>query len=182
MDEATLRVRFPDLFTPVRWGPVEAAFSPSQTLPPRSLIGNVNVVPFVGDDAVVLHIADGRLEIPGGTLEPGEDYQTTLRRELIEEAGACLRSFTLLGAWDCRSVASEPYRPYLPHPFFYRIVGYDDIEFVGWPTNPIGGEQIAEVAVVPVEEAASLFRHRKRPDIAALYIMAHLYRQPASSA
>jgi 8-oxo-dGTP pyrophosphatase MutT (NUDIX family) len=181
LTDAIVQRQFPELFTPVHWGPVEAVFVPRQMLPPRSLIGNVNMIPFVGDDAVILRVADGRLEIPGGTLEPNEDYLAALRRELTEEAGARLRSFTPLGAWHCRSSASEPYRPHLPHPIFYRVVGYGDVELVGRPTNPDGGEQIVEVVVVPVEEAAALFLRWQRPDIAALYTLAHYYRHTAPS-
>jgi 8-oxo-dGTP diphosphatase len=180
MDEAALRTQFPGLFTPVHWGPVEAVFIPSRTFPHRSLIGNVNIIPFVGINAVVLRVADGRPEIPGGTLEPGEDYLSALRRELIEEAGARLQSFTLLGAWRCRTSAGEPYRPHLPFPDFYRVGGYGDVALDGPPTNPDGGEQIAEVAVVSVDEASALFRRWQRPDIAALYDLAHLSRLHAS--
>jgi 8-oxo-dGTP pyrophosphatase MutT (NUDIX family) len=181
LTDAIVQRQFPELFTPVHWGPVEAVFVPRQTLPPRALIGNVNVIAFVGDDAVILRVADGRLEIPGGTLEPDEDYLAALRRELSEEAGARLRSFKLLGAWRCRSSASAPYRPHLPHPIFYRVVGYGDVDLLGPPTNPDGGEQIVDVAVVPVEEAAALFRRWQRPDIAALYALAHDYRHTAAS-
>ena len=145
---------------------------PSQILPPASSIGNVNVIPFIGNDAVILRVADGRPEIPGGTLEPGEDFLAALRRELLEEAGSRLQSFTLLGAWRCHSTAGKPYRPHLPHPDFYRVVGYGQIEIVGRPTNPGGGEQFTEVAVVPVSEAAAAFRRWQRPDIAALYLQA----------
>ena len=60
MADAILRRQVPELFTPVRGGPVEAAFVPRQTLPPRSLIGNVNIIAFLGNDAVVLRVADGR--------------------------------------------------------------------------------------------------------------------------
>ncbi len=42
MDEAPLRQAIPDLFTPVCYGPVEAAFVPRNTRPPQHLIGNVN--------------------------------------------------------------------------------------------------------------------------------------------
>lgn len=175
--DANMQRDFQEFFVPVRWGPVEAVFALRQRLPPRSLIGNVNLVPFAGSHAVVLRLGDGRPEIPGGTLEPGEDYRTALHRELAEESGARLRSFRLLGAWRCHSVAAEPYRPHLPHPIFYRVVGFGDVDLVGRPTNPVGGEVIAAVDVVSVDEAAALFRQWHRPDIAALYLLAHHERQ-----
>jgi 8-oxo-dGTP pyrophosphatase MutT (NUDIX family) len=141
------------------------------------LIGNVNLVAFVGDLAVILWVAGGRLEIPGGTLEPGEGYLTALERELTEEAGARLLTFTHIGAWCCHSAAPEPYRPHLPHPDFYRVVGYGDVELMGRPTNPAGAEQITAVDLTSVEEASSLFRQWQRPDLAALYRLAHQERQ-----
>jgi 8-oxo-dGTP diphosphatase len=156
---------------------VEAVFALRDTLPPPALISNVNVVPFVGDRAVVLRLPDGRPELPGGTREPDEGYLETLRRDLREEAGARLRTFTVLGAWRCQSTATTPYRSHLPHPLFYRIVGYGDVALVEQPTNPTGGEFIAEVAVVSIEEAAAVFGQWQRPEIAALYRLADIHRR-----
>lgn len=179
MDDTAPPCTDPDLVTTVRYGPVEAVFVPGNTLPTGRLIGNVNIVPFLGGDAVVVRVAGGRPEIPGGTLEPGEDYLAALRRELREEAGAHLLSWTLLGAYRCHSVASEPYRPHLPHPNFYRVVGFGEIALVGLPTNPPGGEEVIEVSVMPIGTAEQLFRQWRRPDIAALYRLAARYRRTA---
>ncbi len=176
MDEAALRESFPGLFAPIRWGPVEASFALLGHLPPAQLIGNANIIPFVEDRVVVLRLADRRPELPGGTLEPGEGFLDAVRRELREEAGARMRSFTLIGAWRCVSAASEPYRPHLPHPNFYRVVGFGDIELVDPPTNPVGGEQVASVALLSVAKAAALFEQWHRPDLAALCRLSEIQR------
>ena len=124
--------------------------------PPKELISNVTIVPHTGDGWLLLRWQYG-WSYPGGKLEPGESYRETIRRELLEEAGARLESFTPFGAWHCFSFAKERYRPHLPWPDFYRVVGYGEVERVGEP-NP--GEQILEVASFCLEEACRCLGQR----------------------
>ena len=146
-------------------------------MPPLNLISNVNLVPFKADRWLVLRLQTGEWEIPGGTLEPGESYSDAIRRELIEEAGARLITFELLGAWHCFSTASKPYRPHLPHPEFYRLVGYGAVEIIGNPENPEGGEQVASVEFVTIEEAVKRFSDINRFELAELYRLAVRVRE-----
>ncbi|MDE2901819.1 MAG: NUDIX domain-containing protein [Chloroflexota bacterium] len=131
----------------------------------------MTVVPSTAAGWVVLVLADGRPEVPGGTREPGESIEATLRRELLEEAGALLESFRPFGVWDCLSAAEAPYRPHLPHPRFQRLVGVGRVELVTTPT--IGdGEDVVEVLTVSLEEARARFRAAGRGDLADLYGLA----------
>lgn len=191
MQPANAQERYPDLFRTVTWpwGPVRATFHLLDEPPPSHLVANVNLVPRIGREWVILRIRvtggpvpllDGSVlrtgehywDIPGGTLEPGESYQTAMRRELLEEAGADLRSLRLFGAWHCRSLASEPYRPHLPFPEFYRVVGVGQVEIVRQPANPADGEQVVAVETVALETAVGRFRALGRSDLADLYRVA----------
>lgn len=151
------------------WGPIRAKFIILDQPPPKDQISNINLVPKVGNQYVLLQHAGGNWGIAGGTLEPGEDYPRTLERELMEEAGAELLSFRLIGAWHCFSFAEKPYRPHLPFPEHYRLVGVGQVKIVGEPTNPIGAEQITKVACEDLNSSVGKFISSGRHDLAELY-------------
>ena len=65
------------------WGPVKTVFEPGE--PPHELLSNVNIAPFDDTGWLIIRQQIG-WGIVGGTLEPGETYLDTLKRELIEEA------------------------------------------------------------------------------------------------
>ncbi len=176
-DKIGIQSNFPNLFTDTNWGTVTCTFEPLSEMPPLDLISNVNLVPFKGDRWLVLRLQTGEWEVPGGTLEPGESYSDAISRELIEEAGARLITFEPLGAWHCFSTAPQPYRPHLPHPEFYRLVGYGAVEIIGNPENPEDGEQVASVEFVPTEEAVQRFRDINRFELAELYQLAARIRE-----
>lgn len=57
-------------------------------------ISQVKAIPFIDKEHVVLYKAfDGLYGLPGGRLEDGEDFETGLKRELIEEAQLKLLEF-----------------------------------------------------------------------------------------
>lgn len=168
---------FPDLFGRTSWGAVTCEFECLNKLPPLHLISNVNLVPFKEGLWLILRLESGKWEVPGGTLEPEEIYSDAIRRELIEEAGARLITFEPIGAWHCFSTAPKPYRSHLPHPEFYRLVGYGAVEIIGNPENPEGSEQVASVEFVPIEEAVRRFQDINRCELAELYQLAARARE-----
>jgi 8-oxo-dGTP diphosphatase len=176
MTRSPLPEDYPNLFRAVTWGAISYRFQVCAFPPPVESISNVNLVPFAGEQVLMIRLQDGRWEIPGGTLEPGESYVDALRRELLEEAGACLLEFNLFGARHCRSLAKS-YRLHLPHPEFYRVVGWGEVEVIGVPQNPKDGEQVVAVDCGCVEEASQRFYKDGRPELAELYRLAAAMRQ-----
>jgi 8-oxo-dGTP pyrophosphatase MutT (NUDIX family) len=167
-------VDFPHLFAETDLGSPQITARFGRRYAPPPLISNTYCVSFVGDQCVLVTLADGAVEVTGGTLEPDEPYEDALRRELLEEAGAHLLSFAPLGAWRTQSSSSKPFRPHLPHPIAYRYVVHAEVELVSQPTNV--GEQVTAVEVVPVDAAAARFRAIGRPELAELYLLAALVR------
>jgi 8-oxo-dGTP diphosphatase len=166
-------LRYPHLFQEAiwPWGPARVRFELFERLPDPELVANTNMVGWVGKRCLVLRLEDGSPEIPGGTLEPGEDYLQALRRELREEAGARLATHQVLGGWLCRSLAPAPYRPHLPHPDYIRLVIWGDVEICGKPERPPGGEPVERVELVSPDRAAEIFQDAGRPELAELYLL-----------
>jgi len=176
-DKIGIQGNFPNLFGSTSWGTVTCQFERLNEMPPLNLISNVNLVPFKEGLWLMLRLQTGEWEVPGGTLEPEEIYSDAIRRELAEEAGARLITFELLRAWHCFSTAPKPYRPHLPHPEFYRLVGYGAVEIVNSPENPEGSEQVASVEFVSIEEAVQRFCTINRFELAELYQFAARERE-----
>lgn len=179
-DEAYAHL-YPHLFKDASWpwGPTRAHFILLKQAPPNELIANINIVPNVGTAWAILRLADGSWDIPGGTLEAGENYVDAIQRELKEEAGAQLISYWVLGAWSCFSLADKPYRPHLPHPQYYRLVISGEIKVTDPPENPSGGENVTlvEIALLPV--IIERFASKGRYDLAELYELASKFIQPS---
>lgn len=155
---------YPDLAQPFRWkwGPIDASFELLDEIPGDELISNVRIVPFVGEQVVILKMDDGQWNHPGGTLEPGEPYVETARRELVEEAGAKLLSLKPFGLIRCHSYAEKPFRPHMAHPDFFQIVVTADVELVSEPTNPAEeNEQTVSVQTLSLGEAVERFKTRE---------------------
>lgn len=169
---------FPALSTSIHWGIIEAEFRLNEIVDEK-LVSNISIIPFVGDQCVVFQLDNGAWELPGGTLEAGEHYMDGLKRELMEELGAEMRSYQIFGQFYCTSSALEPYRPHIPHPHFVRIIGYGDVELVGDPLNPEDGEQVVAVEVVKIDEAIRRFQEQNRHDIAEMYKLAYVLREDA---
>lgn len=100
------------------------------------------VAVFDGDDRVLLQQRrdNGRWELPGGCVEPGETPWSAVRRECIEETGINPRDLTLSGCYTrCDIPVTE---------FVFAVRAYSG--------DPQASEESTDAKFVPIEDAAGM--------------------------
>lgn len=161
---------------PMVWGASRGVFRISTDLPPAEQIGNVLMVPYTTEGWAAVALANGEYYPPGGALEPGETIDDAIRRELMEEAGAVVGSFTVFGSWEMLSSADKPYRPHSPHPVYAIVAGYGEITITGQSRE---GEPFAGVVTGGLDMLCAQFDRQNRRDISELYRLAARLRETA---
>jgi 8-oxo-dGTP pyrophosphatase MutT (NUDIX family) len=144
------------LFEEKVWrGPTRVAFQLG--LPPVQEIAVVGMLPYVGDEWLLVRHGDGWWPGAGGKLEPGESYLEAIRREVREETGAQIVHYAVIGAYRCLSLTKGPLKPHLPWPWFYQVIGFGEVEVVDRP-NPTHRERILDMVTLPLELACQRLR------------------------
>jgi 8-oxo-dGTP pyrophosphatase MutT (NUDIX family) len=166
--------------TRAHWAPVDLRFMLLAGAVDERLVARVYVVPFVGDACVVVGPDGADWGPAGGGLEPGETLRAALEREVREEAGGRLVSYTPFAVLRCHA-HGPPERAHLPHPDYDCLYGYGGVELVGAPDAADapagGGARTGEVLVMPPERAAAFLSGKGRAWEAELYRLATRLRR-----
>ena len=92
--------------------------------------------------------------LPGGRREPGESFEETLRREVMEETGYAIERPRPLGIAHLRHLAPKPAGYAFPHPDFLWAVYVAESD--GQRVRVPGDDYELEARFVPLAEALSL--------------------------
>jgi 8-oxo-dGTP diphosphatase len=165
---------YPVLFgtTQAGWAPIDLRFELLAGAVDPGRIARVYLVPFIGAACVVVGFEHGDWGPVGGGCEPGESVRAALERELAEEAGGRLLTFTPFGVLRCHSRAPAPNWPDEPHPDFDCLYGYGEVELVGPPQLDGVPERTVAVEVLAPDAAVSLLAAKGRAWEADLYRLA----------
>ena len=140
----------------VVWGdlPIYAAYYVTSEPLPEELVTSVRAVVLCGELVLVSRNRDAVHALPGGRREPGESFEETLRREVLEETGYAIGRPRRLGVAHLRHLAPKPAGYPFPHPDFLWAVYVVDSVGRRLPV-PVDDYEL-EARFVPLAEALSL--------------------------
>ncbi|NJL00328.1 MAG: NUDIX hydrolase [Spirulinaceae cyanobacterium RM2_2_10] len=135
--------------------------------------GGALAVPVTRDGKLVLvyqyrfAIADRLLEFPAGTIEPGEDPQTTIEREIEEETGYRAQTWQALGKF--------PLAPGYSDEYIYAFLARD-LDQLDTPPQQDDDEDLAVVLMTPADLEAAI--QQKPESIDAKSIASYFLTRP----
>ena len=127
--------------------------------PASTICGASYVIPFVSDShCLVTRRANGKWVLPGGTFEPGENWEEAGRRELLEETGSILSKLHPIGMYHCVSRNDRARLPHFPHPAHVRVVSWANVVGeIDDRADPDPDSRIVDVRAVQFSQAPELF-------------------------
>jgi 8-oxo-dGTP pyrophosphatase MutT (NUDIX family) len=138
------------------WGdlPIRAAYYVTDEPPLEELVTSVRAVVLCGERVLVSRNRDAVHALPGGRREPGESFEQTLRREVLEETGYAIARPRGLGVAHLRHLGAKPAGYPFPYPDFLWAVyaAESDGRRLAVPDD----DYELEARFVPLAEALSL--------------------------
>jgi 8-oxo-dGTP diphosphatase len=111
--------------------PNEGQLVLTSQFPPQELITTALAVAFAGDRLLMTDLRSRGWDIPGGHVEPDEQPEETVRREVSEETGATLETLHLLGYQRLRLLGPQPAGYRYPYPDCYQVFYWAQVGSLG---------------------------------------------------
>ena len=147
-----------------------------------TICGSSYVIPFISDShCLVTRRANGKWVLPGGTLEPGENWEEAGRRELLEETNSIVGDLHPIGMYFCVSQSDKSRLSHFPHPEHVRVVSWANVvQNTSVRFDPDPDSSIVEVRTIHYKQAAVLFGP-EAADFGELYQLAHYMKRSQCS-